>query len=156
MEAELFNVSPECEIVSTRVFNATPEVLFNAWTDPELLARWWGPAGFTNTFYEFEPKPGGKWLFTMHGPEQGNYQNECVFLKVEKPKLIAWDRISKPLFRAVTTFEETEEGNTKLVFRMQFATKEECDKIRPFAPSKNEENFDKLELVLAEVVSEVK
>lgn len=151
METEFFNVSPDCEIVSSRVFNTPAEVIFEAWTDPALLARWRGPAGFTNTFYEFDPRPGGKWRFTMHGPDKGNYQNECVFLKIEKPHLMAWDRISKPLFRVVTTFDETAEGNTKLIFRMQFATKEECDKIRPFAVEKNEENFDKLEAVLASI-----
>lgn len=148
MEAEFFNVSPDCEIVSVRVFNTPAEVIFEAWTDPTLLSRWWGPAGFTNTFYEFDPQSGGKWRFTMHGPDKGNYQNECVFLKIERPKFIAWDRISKPLFRVVVTFDETTDGNTKLIFRMQFTTKEECDKIRPFAVEKNEENFDKLEVVL--------
>lgn len=149
MESEFFNVSPGCEIVSSRVLNTPREVVFRAWTDPDLLSNWWGPAGFTNTFYEFDPRPGGKWRFTMHGPDKGNYQNECVFLKVETPGLIAWDRISKPLFRVVTTFDETADGNTKLIFRMQFASKEECDKIRKFAPDKNEENFDKLEVMLA-------
>jgi uncharacterized protein YndB with AHSA1/START domain len=149
MEPEFFNVSPDCEIVSSRIFNTTPALVFEAWTDPTLLARWWGPAGFTNTFYEFDPRPGGKWRFTMHGPDKGNYQNECVFLNIERPNLIAWDRISKPLFRVVATFDQIADGNTKLIFRMQFATKEECDKIRPFAVDKNEENFDKLEAVLS-------
>jgi len=146
-----FNISPDCEIVSSRVFNKPCKSVFRAWTNPTLLAKWWGPAGFTNTFYEFDARPGGKWLFTMHGPEKGNYENECVFLEVDAPHLIAWDRISKPLFRVVTTFDETAEGHTLLTFRMQFASKEECDKIKKFAPDKNEENFDKLEVVLAEM-----
>jgi hypothetical protein len=84
----------------------------------------------------------------MHGPDKGNYQNECVFLKIEKPHLIAWDRLSKPIFRVVATFDDTADGNAKLIFRMQFATKEECDKIRAFAGEKNEENFDRLEEIL--------
>ncbi len=84
----------------------------------------------------------------MHGPNKGNYQNECIFLKIEKPLVIAWDRLSKPVFRIVASFDETAEGNTRLLFRMQFAAKEECDKIRAFAPEKNEENFDRLEEVL--------
>jgi uncharacterized protein YndB with AHSA1/START domain len=148
MQTEFLNVPADCEILSSRVFNTSPEALFRAWTDPALLSQWWGPAGFTNTFYEFDPRPGGRWRFTMHGPEKGNYQNECVFLKIEKPHLIAWDRLSKPIFRVVAAFDETSDGNTKLVFRMQFATKEECDKVKPFAVEKNEENFDRLESVL--------
>jgi uncharacterized protein YndB with AHSA1/START domain len=151
MKAEFSDISPDCEIMSTRVFKVPPAQLFHTWTDPTLLAQWWGPAGFTNTFHEFDMKPGGKWRFTMHGPEQGHYENEVVFLEINEPKLIAWDRISKPLFRIVATFEETTDGNTKLVFRMQFDTKEECDKIRRFAVDKNEENFDRLEVVLSEM-----
>jgi uncharacterized protein YndB with AHSA1/START domain len=148
MQLDSFATAPECEIVSTRALNATPDSVFKAWTDPDILKKWWGPAGFTNTFHEYDLRPGGTWRFTMHGPDKGNYQNECVFLKIEKPHLIVWDRVSKPIFRVVATFEETADGNTSLTFRMQFATKEECDKIRKFAPDKNEENFDKLEVEL--------
>ncbi len=148
MQTQFFNTPPDCEILSSRVFKASCEQLFRAWTEPELLAAWWGPAGFTNTFHEFDLRTGGRWRFTMHGPEKGNYENEVEFLVIDKPRLIAWDRISKPLFRVVATFEDAGDGNTLLTFRMQFATKEECDKIIKFAPDKNEENFDKLVLVL--------
>ena len=151
MESIFFNVPSECEIVSSRVIKAPPESVFRAWTDPGILQRWWGPKGFTNTFHEFDLRPGGKWVFTMHGPEKGNYQNECVFLKITRPNLIAWDRLSQPIFRVVTTFEETAEGNTRLIFRMQFDNKKDCDKIRKFVPEKNEENFDKLEAVLQSI-----
>jgi uncharacterized protein YndB with AHSA1/START domain len=149
MKNDFFNISSDCEIVTTRVVSATRETLFRAWTDPAILQRWWGPAGFTNTFHEFNPVAGGKWKFVMHGPERGNYPNECVFLRVDAPSLIVWDRISPPHFRVVTTFEEVAGGQTKLTFRMQFDSKKACDKIRPFAPEKNEENFDKLEATLA-------
>src|SRR5687767_505394 len=101
-----FDIAPDCEIVTTRVLPASREVVFRAWTEPAILQKWWGPAGFTNTFHEFNPVEGGKWKFIMHGPEKGNYPNECVFLRVNPPSLIAWDRISQPHFRVVTTFEE--------------------------------------------------
>ncbi len=146
------DISPDCEIVTTRMLQANRESVFRAWTDPAILQRWWGPSGFTNTFHEFNPVPGGKWKFIMHGPEKGNYPNECVFLRVETPSLISWDRISQPHFRVVTTFEEVTGDQTILTFRMQFSSKEGCDKIRPFATGKNEENFDKLEVELAKMV----
>jgi uncharacterized protein YndB with AHSA1/START domain len=149
MPDELFNIPADCEIVTRRVLSAPRESVFRAWTDAAILQRWWGPAGFTNTFSEFNPVPGGKWRFMMHGPEKGNYPNEVVFLHVEPPSLIAWDRISQPHFRVVTTFEEAPNGGTALTFRMQFQSKEACDKIRRFAVEKNEENFDKLERELA-------
>ena len=87
----------------------------------------------------------------MHGPEKGNYANECVFIKIEEPSLIAWQRISKPLFQVVATFEEVAGDQTKLVFKMLFHTAEDCRKVRPFAVDKNEENFDRLAHVLAEL-----
>lgn len=146
-----FSTPAECEIVTTRLMDAPRETVFRAWTDPDILQRWWGPAGFTNSFFEFNPVPGGKWKFMMHGPEKGNYPNEVVFLNVEPPSLIAWDRISQPLFRVVTTFDAVEGNKTSLTFRMQFNSKEDCDKIRRFAVDKNEENFDKLEVELAKM-----
>jgi uncharacterized protein YndB with AHSA1/START domain len=150
MSFESLNVTDECQIVSTRVFHFSRERVFDAWSDPAKLQVWWGPAGFTNTFEEFNFTPGGIWRFVMHGPDgKGNYKNECRFLRIEPPTLITWERISKPLFRIVTTFEESGANKTLLTFRMQFETAEECDKIRPFAVEKNEENFDKLEKVLA-------
>ena len=150
MDQDLFVVSSECEILSSRLFRYPRTLMFRAWTEPELLARWWGPKGFTNTFHQFDLRPGGTWKFTMHGPEKGNYQNECVFFKIEEPTLIAWNRLSQPIFRVVATFE-AEDRNTLLTFRIQFDTKEECDKIRKFVPDKNEENFDKLEAVLRDI-----
>jgi uncharacterized protein YndB with AHSA1/START domain len=66
--------------------------------DPNHLKNWWGPKGFTNTFNEFDLRPGGKWSFVMHGPDKGNYVNECEFVKIEKPKLIAWKRHFKTTY----------------------------------------------------------
>jgi uncharacterized protein YndB with AHSA1/START domain len=151
MTNDFYSVSPDCEIVTTRIIIAPRETVFRAWTDPAILQRWWGPAGFTNTFYEFDPVPGGKWKFMMHGPEKGNYPNEVVFLEVQYPSLIVWNRITQPHFRVVTTFEEVENIKTSLSFKMQFNSKEECDKIKKFAVDKNEENFDKLEVELAKM-----
>ena len=146
--AEYLNVPSECQIISTRTFKAKPDVVFNAWSNPAILQKWWGPKGFTNTFKTFDFYPGGRWIFTMHGPEKGNYPNEVIFKTIQRPALIVWDRVSQPLFRVVTTLDETSDGHTNLVFRMQFDSKEACDKIRKFAPEKNEENFDKLEAVI--------
>ncbi|MCD0489796.1 SRPBCC family protein [Pedobacter sp. MC2016-14] len=137
--------NPDCEIVTIRIINTPRAVVFKAWSDPEHLKNWWGPYGFTNTFHEFDFREGGKWDFTMHGPEKGNYINSCEFTAIEIPSLIAWKRYSQPLFRVVVTFEEINTDSTKVIFRQIFDTKKECNKIRPFVEDKNEENMDKLE-----------
>ena len=152
MTTEILNAMSDREIVSTRIFNFNRELVFRAWAEPEHLKSWWGPKGFTNTFKEFDFRVGGKWSFIMHGPEKGNYPNECEFIKIEKPSLIAWKRYSKPLFQVLVTFEEVEKGKTKLVFKQLFETVEECNKLKPFVVDKNEENFDKLEMELSKML----
>ena len=94
------------EIVTTRVFDAPRERVFKAWTDPDHLARWWGPQGFTNTFHEFDLRPGGVWRFVMHGPDGADYQNKSVFVEITKPERIVFDHVSGPRFRVTTTFRE--------------------------------------------------
>jgi hypothetical protein len=135
----------ECEIVTTRIVDAPVELAYKAWSDPKHLQSWWGPVGFTNTFHEFEFEIGGKWSFTMHGPEKGNYINSCEFTHIDFPKLIAWKRFSQPLFKVVVTFEEITPNQTKIVFSQIFETAKECNKIKPYVLDKNEENMDKLE-----------
>ncbi|MES2725683.1 MAG: SRPBCC family protein [Bacteroidota bacterium] len=148
MTTEIITATPDCEIVSTRIVNAPRELVYKAWTDPNHLKNWWGPKGFTNTFNEFDLRPGGKWSFIMHGPDKGNYANECEFIKIEKPALIAWKRFSKPLFQVLATFEEVADNKTKIVFKMLFDSADECNKLKKIVPEKNEENFDKLEVEL--------
>lgn len=151
MTAKLFETTPECEIVSIRIFNTSRETLFSAWSNPDHLQKWWGPSGFTNTFNEFDFREGGKWDFIMHGPEKGNYHNDVEFVKIEEPNLIAWKRYSKPLFKVVFVLDEIAQNQTRLTFRMVFDTEEECNKLKGFVVDKNEENFDRLEELLKSI-----
>ena len=48
---------------------ATPAQVFAAMNDPARVARWWGPDGFGNTMHQFDFRPGGTWLLTMHEPD---------------------------------------------------------------------------------------
>lgn len=153
MTSDIISTTPDCEIVSSRIVNASRDIVYSAWTDPNHLKNWWGPAGFTNTFNEFDLRPGGKWSFIMHGPDKGNYSNECEFIKIDKPGLIAWNRFSKPIFQVVATFEEVSIDKTKIVFKQIFNSANECKKVKAFAADKNEENFDRLEIELAKMTS---
>lgn len=140
------------EIFSTRILNAPLAVVYRAFADPLHLTNWWGPEGFTNTIHEFDLRPGGKWILTMHGPEKGNYENASIFNVVEPLQLVSWKRTSQPLFEMEVRFEEISLTQTRISFTMIFNTVEECEKIRPFATPKNEENFDRLERELASMV----
>lgn len=140
---------PELDILTTRTFPVARERVFAAWADPAQLARWWGPEGFTNTFEEFDLRPGGRWRFTMHGPHDTHYPNESVFVEVTAPARIVFDHLSGPAFQVRATFTDVD-GGTHLAFRMRFASAEACEAIRHFAGSANEQVFDRLATLLAE------
>lgn len=139
------------EIYSWREVNAPLAMLYQAFANPLQLKKWWGPHGFTNTIHEFDLRPEGKWILTMHGPEKGNFKNESVFKIVEPNKLIRWTRTSQPLFDMEIGFEKISDSKSKISFRMIFNSVEECDKIKSFAIPKNEENFDRLERELINI-----
>ncbi len=154
MTSEILQTTPDSEIVCTRVIPFAQELVFRAWSEPEHLKNWWGPAGFTNTFHEFDFQVGGKWNFTMHAPVQGNFENSCEFIKIEKPSLIAWKRYSKPLFQVLATFEALAAAQSRVTFKQLFETPEECSKLKKYVLDKNEENIDRLEVELAKMALE--
>lgn len=82
------------EITISRVFNAPRELVFRAWTEPQHLAQWWGPKNFTNTFHQFDPRPGGDWRFIMHGPNGTDYPNYSVYARA---RAAAAHRVRPPL-----------------------------------------------------------
>jgi uncharacterized protein YndB with AHSA1/START domain len=116
------------EIVTTRVFAAPRELVWNAWTDPKQVAQWWGPDGFTNTIHEMDVRPGGAWRHTMHGPDGVDYKNESIFGEVAKPERLTYSHISGPSFKVTVTFDE-HDGKTKVTLRMVFDTAAERDEV---------------------------
>jgi uncharacterized protein YndB with AHSA1/START domain len=96
----------ERQIVTTRIFDAPREVVFNAWTDPEHLVHWRGPKGFTNTCQEFDMRPDGIWRFVMHGPDGVDCKNKSIFVEVVKPARIVFQHVSGPQVQVTATFAE--------------------------------------------------
>lgn len=113
------------EIGTTRIFEAPRTLVWTAFTDPEHLAKWWGPNGFTTTTKKFELVPGGEWLFTMHGPDGVDYRNEITFTDVVEPERLEYDHGPSPVFHTTVTFEEEDERQTKLTMTALFPTVEE-------------------------------
>jgi uncharacterized protein YndB with AHSA1/START domain len=138
-------------IITTRIFDAPPAMVFKAWEDPNVLMTWWGPKGFTNTFYEFNFIPGGTWSFTMHGPDGKNYPNTNIFRELITPCLIVFDHLEAAhTFRLTAHFIKTE-NKTQLSFCMQFESAEEYDRVKPYVIDANEQNFDRLEIALSKM-----
>ena len=115
----------EREIASVRLVSASRERVFAAWTDPAQLARWWGPRGFTNTIHAFELKQEGVWDFTMHGPNNTDFHNTCIFKRIEPPGYLEFDHLKEMHFyQAMITFVEVP-GGTRIEWTMRFDTVEE-------------------------------
>lgn len=130
--------------VNSRVFRHPPDAVFAAHQDPARLARWWGPAGFRNTFQRFDFHPGGTWVFTMHGPDGVDYENTWTFLEIEPGRKIVARHDVPPYFTLTQTLEPVPEG-TKLTWVAQFMSAETAAAVREVVVRSNEENFDRLE-----------
>ncbi len=134
--------------VHSRLIDASPARLFEAFADPARLARWWGPDGFTNTFEVFEFRQGGTWRFVMHGPDGKNYPNHSVFVEIESPRRVVVEHLSKGHhFFLTITF--TPQGDGTLVgWRQVFDTVKHRDRIADFVADANEQNLNRLTAVV--------
>ncbi len=128
---------------SSREIPATPQQIFAAISDPARLARWWGPAGFTNTFDVCEFKPGGKWSFTMHGPDGANYPNESVFVEIDPPRRVVIRHTCEPLFTLTITLAPSTAGTT-LTWLQEFENADFARRMEHILRPANEQNLDRL------------
>jgi uncharacterized protein YndB with AHSA1/START domain len=117
-------------IIGTRVFDAPRELVFSAFSDPQHLAQWWGPDGFTTTTSVFEFRPGGVWRFVMHGPDGRDYQNRITFDEIVAPERILYrhsggEDVEPVQFKQVLTFEDLGNGQTRMIWHGTFPAAEE-------------------------------
>ena len=114
-----------------------------AFSDPQRLARWWGPAGFTSTFNACEFKSGGRWSFVMHGPDGRNYPHESFFAEVEPPRKVVVQHASAPKYRLSITLVPSAVGTT-VSWAQTFESVEIASRIEHIVVPANEENLDRL------------
>jgi uncharacterized protein YndB with AHSA1/START domain len=76
------------EFVLDRVFDAPRELVWQAWTDPDFLHRWYGP-GVETVIHKFELEPEGVWLNEMKMKNGSSFQ-KAIFLEVSKPNKLVW------------------------------------------------------------------
>jgi len=120
-------------ILTTRVYDAPRALVFEAFTQPQHLAQWWGPNGFTTTTSAIDVRPGGVWRFVMHGPDGTDYQNRITYDEVVKPERLVYHHggtvdVESVQFRVTVTFEDLD-GKTKLTMRMVFPSAAERDRV---------------------------
>lgn len=123
------------EIQIIRVYDAPVKLVWDAWTDPKQVAKWWGPRGFKITTHSKDLKPGGHWAYTMHGPDGVNYENKTIYHEVEKHAKLVYDHGGNddrpPLFRVTVLFSE-ENKKTTMVMTMAVESAEKAEEMKKF------------------------
>jgi uncharacterized protein YndB with AHSA1/START domain len=119
-----------CSIIGDRLLDAPRELVFLAFTDPEHLAQWWGPNGFTTTTHSFDFQPGGVWRFVMHGPDGRDYQNRITYEEIVPPERIVYrhdggEDVEPVQFSQTLAFQDLGGGRTRLTWHGRFPTAEE-------------------------------
>jgi uncharacterized protein YndB with AHSA1/START domain len=128
--------------VHARDIAAPPAAVFAAFTDSRRLARWWGPAGFRNTFELCEFAPGGRWKYLMHGPDGHDYPNESVFEAVE-PGRVVIHHLSTPRYRLTITLTASPAGTT-VSWTQAFESARMGSRLASIVVPGNEQNLDRL------------
>lgn len=128
---------------TSREIPASPENIFAAISNPERLARWWGPAGFTNTFNKFEFTIGGKWFFVMHGPNGANYENESEFSDIAPSERVVIYHISEPKFILTISINQSARGSL-VDWNQEFESEQIAMNIAHIVVPSNEQNLDRL------------
>jgi uncharacterized protein YndB with AHSA1/START domain len=136
------------EIEVIRVFEASRDLVFDAWTKEEHLSKWWGPNGFTLSFQKFDMNPGGTWEFIMHSPDGVDYPNTNIYVEVVRPERIVFRHAVFPHFMATALFEDLG-GKTKLTYTTVFDENAAVfDKVKQYAVPGAEQTMDRLEELL--------
>lgn len=121
------------ELKISRLYDAPLQAVWDAWTDPEQVARWWGPRGFTLTTHSKDLRPGGTWVYTMHGPDGTDYPNIAYYHEVREREALVYDHGASegrpPLFRVSVLFKESD-GKTAMEMTMTLPTHEEAERTR--------------------------
>ncbi len=132
------------DIINVRLFDASPARLFEAFSDPTQLAKWWGPEGFTNTIHQFDFRPGGAWHLTMHGPNGTDFENESQIVEFEKPERIVFEHLRPFHWYRMTMTYRAVGAHTELKWVMNLEASPDSEKMKAFIEQANEQNFDRL------------
>lgn len=145
------------EISVTRLVNAPRELVWKVWTEPEHIVNWWGPRGFTNTNKSMEVKPGGKWIFTMHGPDGTDYENVVIYHEIVKPEYLRYDHGEpgeETYFQVRVNFREVGDKTEVSVVSLFDTAERRNFVIEKYGAEEGlKQNIDKLEEYLAAFVN---
>jgi uncharacterized protein YndB with AHSA1/START domain len=150
------SAAPSRELAITRTFDAPPEAVYGAFTDPDRLAQWFGPVGFSvpRDTVDIDARPGGHQRFVMVSDENPDMTSpvDATFDEVVENELIAgheeWDGVpgmDGPVTMTMRAEFHDEDGATRLEIRQGPYT----DEVLQMARAGWESSFTKLDTLLA-------
>lgn len=144
------NSTADRELRLSRKLNAPIDLVWEVWTQPEHIANWWGPNGFTNTIHKMDLKPGGEWDLVMHGPDGTNYKNKSIFKEIILHKKLVYEHITGPKFVATVEFQ-AQGDQTFITWHMLFESAEEfIQTVKTFKADEGlKQNVEKLNVYLS-------
>ena len=120
------------EIVTTRVFDAPRDLVFEAHSSCEHMSQWWGPRRYETASCEMDFRPGGAWRIVHRGDEGGIPGFRGEFREIVRPERIVWtfewEGVPGHVSVQTATFEE-EDGKTTLTATVLYASKEVRDAV---------------------------
>jgi uncharacterized protein YndB with AHSA1/START domain len=142
------------DIVLTRAFAAAPELVFAAWTTPELLMRWYGARGWNLVECTVDLRIGGAWRFVSAGPDGARMGQSGVYRRIEAPHRLTYterfDDQSYPGDSLVDHEFSGADGGTRLVTTVRYATPEGRDRVLAYPMARGlGEGFARLDILLA-------
>ena len=144
----------ERALTMSRVFDAPRELVWKAYTDPELVARWWGQRNSTTLVDKMEVRAGGVWRYIETDVDGNQYAFNGVFKEVEAPERLVYTFEFEPMAGHISTdtliFEELPGGKTRITARTTFDTLEDLEgMLQSGMEGGAEESWDRLEELLA-------
>ncbi len=115
------------EVVIIRLLNAPRELVWDVWTKPEHMEKWWGPNGHSISNVKIDAKVGGVCEFVMRHPDGSNFECKNTFTELVKPERIVME-VDHPKHIAVVNFA-AEGKKTRITWSMIFESKEELEEM---------------------------
>lgn len=138
LELELAVIAPgELDLVLRRIIDAPAAKVYQGWTDPEMIVKWFTPPPYQTVSAELDVRPGGKTFITMQAPDGTEIPNPGVYLEVVPNKRLvitdayteAWKPSAKPFCTIDLNFEDLG-GKTKYTAIVRHWTKEDAESHR--------------------------
>ena len=128
--ASTLTLPSDREIVMERVFDAPRELVFKAYTDPNLIPKWWGPRKYTTTVDKMDVRVGGAWRFIQRDADGHEYAFNGVYREIAPPERLSYtfefEGMPGHVLVETVTFEERD-GKTKVIVTSLFASVEDRD-----------------------------